>query len=234
MVQRRPGDAEEEETHPAFAVVSVSRISGNCGKLFGSHMNNHMGSIRLTITPAKRYHSLSRDWIFPESRHGVVEIELSHVQFAEMITTMNVSEGTPCTLRYANGKQVPGIPDTMQTEQEKVSEGFKTRTTELADKMAESFTEVDAILNKKGAIGKADREVIRSAMRMAVQDVRSNMPFVLDQFVESTEKVAKAAKAEVEGFLTSAIHSAGLDAFKTKLMGMVGDSPALTSGDDPE
>ena len=236
-IQRRmvegPGrDLEERETHPAFGVVRFGRSQGNPGKLFGSHLNDHAGVITMSVKRAERNHHLSRDWI-----HGteeVVELEMSFVQFATAMTSMNMGEGVPCTLRYIQREMVPGIPDDLETEQEKVAAGFEQDAREFGGKVAERFKEIETILDKPGNIGKRDREAIRGVMAMVIQDVNSNMPFVLQSFVESTEKVASAAKAEVEGFLTGVLHRAGLDGLKEKILGMPGmpGGRELPSGDE--
>lgn len=223
------GGGEEVETHPAFGAVKISRITGNTGKMFGSHLSNHGGLIRLSIMEAERIHSLSHDRIYPANR-PVAVVEMTFVQFSELITSPNMSEGVPCTLRRIGERAIPEIPDDIQTEQEKVAAGFKREATEFAGKIRGRFQAIHEILDKK-SIGKADRATVREAMRMVVQDIEADMPFVLESFIESAEKTAKAAKAEVEGFLTGAIHRAGLDGLRDHLLGL-GETPALRSGDD--
>jgi hypothetical protein len=218
--QKVQSDGEIEETHPAFATIAIHRTSGNVGKLFGSHLNNHMGTVRITLQRAKRYHSLSRDWIFGESR-TLVELELSHTQFAELITSLNMGSGVPCTLRRLPGEEIPGLPNTLETEQEKVATGFEAETRAFGKKLAKRFEKVHGILDNKKAVSKKDRDEIREVLRYTLMEVDSNMPFVLKQFIESTEKVAQAAKAEVDGFLGNALMQAGLEHVKDKVMALV-------------
>ena len=232
-IEKGPGNSKEEvERHPAFGLVGFSRTQGNPGKLFGSHLNNHAGSIRMRVQRAERRHELSRDWIWGSDSRGMIEVEMSFVQFSEMITSMNMGEGVPCTLRRFDGEQIPEIPDDLQTEQEKVAAGFEKRTDELADLLKAKLVEVEKILAKK-SLGKQDREDIKWAFGKVIQDVEKNLPFVQQSFVESTEKIANAAKAEVEGFLTNAIHAAGLEGLKNKLL-KVAEHKAFGSGDKNE
>jgi len=222
--------SKERETHPAFGVVKFSRCQGNPGKLFGSHLNNHAGVIRMEVSRAVRDHDLSSDWVHADE--PLIELELSFVQFAEVLTSMNMGEGVPCTLKMLQGRQpVPSIPMDMETEQEKVAAGFKREAKDFGQKVRGRFKEIEDILAKP-SIGKKDRDAIRSAMRMVLTDVEQNMPFVLESFVESTEKVAQAAKAEVEGFLTGVIHRAGLDGLKDRLLGLT-DNPELPDHTKP-
>jgi hypothetical protein len=213
-----PGrDRRTRESHPAFGMVALSRVTGSPGKMFGSHLNRHAGFIELTVKRAVRDHDLHQDWHF--GKDSLLQLRLTHTQFAELITTMNMGDGVPCTLAYLPGEEVPDIPDDLETEQEKVTAGFEDETQKFGAKVRKRFTEVEIILNKPGTITKKDREVIRNAMAMVIQDVEANMPFVLRQFVESTEKVAQQAKAEVEGFLSSISHKIGMEGLKERLLG---------------
>jgi hypothetical protein len=227
------GEEAEVETHPAFGLIGISRTQGNIGKLFGSHLNNHMGSIVIRIQRAERQHSLSSDRYFGTNRGEMFMIEMSHTQFAEMITTMNVGDGVPCTFRRMDGKAVPRIPQDMETEQEKVGAGFKREMEELGDKMEKSRQKVDEILAKK-TISKEDRKAIRWAFQQVMQEVESNWPFVLDRFTKSTEKIVKAAKGEVDGFLTGALTRLGLDSLKKSLTEGKSALVALTPGEEGE
>jgi len=152
---------------------------------------------------------------------------------AELITTRNMGSRTPCTVRRLGQDQVPGIPENRETEQEKVASGCAAETGRLADDLAVKFNEIEGLLQKK-TLSKADREKIRQTMNHTLTEVLLNMHFVLKQFVESSENVATATKAEVEGFLNSALHKAGLEGLKAKLLGAVVGGPALPSGDDSE
>lgn len=225
------GDKEEIERHPAFGLIGISRISGNIGKLFGSHLNNHMGSIMIRIQRAERHYSLSRDWYHGTERGEVIEIEMSHAQFAEMITSFNIAEGVPCTFRRMFGKSVPRIPKALETEQEKVAAGFKREMEVLSEKMEKSFQTIDEILAKK-TISKEDRKAMRWAFQQVIQEVKANWPFVLEQFAKSTEKITKAAKGEVDGFLTGALQRMGLESLRKRLMEGKDAIAVLAPGED--
>jgi ElaB/YqjD/DUF883 family membrane-anchored ribosome-binding protein len=216
--EKGPGNANVEvERHPAFGTIVFHRTQGNPGKLFGSHINHHMGSIIMEVHNAERRHDLSHDWYF-SNRRAVIQVEMSFVQFSELLTSMNMGDGVPCTIRRFNGEFIPYIPDDLETEQEKVAEGFKQEMDELSVELQQLSTRVSEILEKK-SLNKEDRANIKRAFDRVLNHFRSHAPFVMDQFVESAEKTAKAAKAEVEGFLTNALHTAGLEGLKKQLLG---------------
>jgi hypothetical protein len=158
----------------------------------------------------------------------LVEVDLSHVQFAELITTMNQGTGVPCTIRKLPGDwDIPEIAH-HETEQKRVSVDFDARLNELVEKARTGMSEIEAVLAKP-SIGKADRESIRNHFYKWVRMIEDSAPFVLNQFQESIEKTTAAAKAEVDGFLTSVIASTGLAALREKF-----GVPELPSGKNRE
>ena len=201
---------DEAETHESYGMVGLSRCTGGNQHLFGSSIRSHGHFISLEVRRAKRMHDLSRDWYMSDGRVPLIEVHLSAAQFAEMITTMNVGDGVPCTIRYLGADKMENPPD-VSTEAEKVQTGFKEHTEELAQKMDRFQAEMRTLFEKK-SLGKRDREEILKQIGLFIQSVRSDLPFVLESFEEATEKVVTTAKAEVEAFTTSAVQAAGLEA----------------------
>jgi hypothetical protein len=226
------GDTEETETHPAFGLITFSRIQGKPGKLFGTPLSDHGSFIQMTVYRAQRHHHLSYDR-YHAFRQPVVQLELSAVQFSTLLTTMNMGDGTPCTLRYIDGQAIPYIPEELETEQEKVAVNFKKEMTTLSKELQEATTQVKEILSKKSLL-KSDREAIQSAFDKVTSFWSSHAPFVMDQFAESTEKVSNAAKAEVDAFMTNALVATGLETLKKRLQSVVDDNAALPSGEEGE
>lgn len=211
-------DDEKEFSHESYGQVGFHRVQGSSGRLFGSSLPNQGSFITLRIGSCVRKHHLGRDWYHGSMRGDMIEVDLSAAQFAELITTMNVGTGTPCTIRRFNGKRMEDPPNEL-LEAEQVRTDFKEKVNQSAEKMLAYQKQIDAILDKPGAVSKKDREEIREAIGMIVQDVRANMPYWLRSFVEATGKVVTAAKAEVDAFMTNAVIQAGKEA-----LGM-GESP---------
>jgi len=64
---------------------------------------------------AEKERHLNRDW-FHKKKH-LIEVEMSQTQFAEMITSLNVGDGVPCTIRYLPDKhRIEDPPDTSQRQ----------------------------------------------------------------------------------------------------------------------
>lgn len=99
---------ETVEKHESYGMVSINRTSSGGTYLFGSIMNHH-SFITLTIKHAKVRRHLAQDWYSADSL-PIVEIELSHTQFAELITSPGIGDGVPCTIRGLNGKLLKECP----------------------------------------------------------------------------------------------------------------------------
>lgn len=202
-------DDEVEFSHESYGMAGFSRITGSSGRLFGSSLPSTHTFIRLCVTRAVRRHHLGRDW-FHGNGKILMEIDLSPAQFAELLTSMNVGSGVPCTLRVAEGRRMEPCPEE-KLEAEQVRHDFKAKTEQTAKNMDATAARIEAILEKP-AIGKADRAEIRSLLGLVIQDVRSNMPFWLKSFHEATGKIVTHAKAEIDSFITHAVIMAGVKA----------------------
>lgn len=197
---------EKEFEHESYGMVGFSRMTGDSGRLFGSALPNQGTFIRLRLTKGIRRHALGRDWYHGELE-SMFEVDLSSAQFAELLTGMNVGSGIPCTIRRLMGKEMGDPPDEL-LEAEQVKHDFKDKTDQVGKKLEKYRQRIEDLLDKKN-ITQADRKEILSALSMIVQDVRSNLPFWLDQFHEATGKIVSAAKAEVDSFMTHALVVAG-------------------------
>ncbi len=203
-------DDEFEREHPSYGLIRISRVNGGPGatRLFGSPLANHYGTIRLSIGSAKWLHGLHHDRYYGSIRGEHIEIEMSAAQFADMITSLNVGSGTPCTLRYLAGVQIPNPPD-YATEAEHIRDNFEGSLGKYKEKAHEYRKKIEELTAKLPAKAK---DQIRIALDVIEDQLGSNVPFVVKQFQEATTRIATAAKAEVEAFVSGAIRAAGLDA----------------------
>lgn len=206
-VENSPDKYETVETHPAYGMIGISRVTGH-RKLFGSALAAHEGWISLTIRPCRRNHHLHQDWY-----HGdepLIEINMSQAQFAEFITTPNTGFGVPCTINRLNNKDVPGISEEAQTEAETITNNFADDQAKIVETLKKDVADAYAILGKKGAINKAERKALRTILDHILMEVECNRPFVIEQFQRAALKVVAAGKAEIESFTTGALLKLGL------------------------
>lgn len=223
-------DKEETFTHESYGMVGLSRCTGR-QRLFGSAIPYHDHFIALRVHRGERSHHLSRDWYRASQRLPIVEVFISAAQFADMITSMNMGEGVPCTIRSVEGQRMEEPPD-LETEAEKVQTDFKGDLRDIVKELKAARSEVETLLEKK-SLNKGDRAKIQARFDKILQHMQSNVPFVLESFQEATEKVVTHAKAEVEAFTTSRVMAAGIKALQDQQLSGATEVPALESPFEP-
>lgn len=224
---------EEREDHPSYGMIGFYRTTGNPGRLFGSPLKNHEHYVTLRVSKGTRIHSLGHDRFHGGLRGEIIEVMMSAGQFSELLTTMNVGSGVPCTIQYLLGEKVPSPPDDAELEVEKVRKGFKKDMQGVVAQIKEDKKELASLLEKK-TLTKADKEKIMWMLGRVEQHVESNAPFMVSQFEEAAEKVVKHSKAEIDAFITHNVVAEGLRAIKEraekKALGEGGEVPKLEEG----
>jgi len=210
MSKEKTFDDHDVEEHPSYGMVAIHHRTGSREYMFGSSLKRHAHVVALTITQGERHHNLSRDWFY--GRKIIAEVLLTPAQFAELITTPNTGSGVPCTInamRDGDLKQIDPPPVT-HIETEKVRLGFEKKTKELVTYLQEKVKEAEKLMLGGKAPNKKEREQYVRTLKKTLQEVQCNMPFVVDQFAESADRIVTAAKTEVDTFVTGMIHKTGL------------------------
>lgn len=201
---------ETEFTHPSYVMVQFSHRQGS-PKLFHSALEHHYNYVTLSVRHAKLMRSDTGDRLYGSVAGDILEIDLSASQFSELLTTMNIGMGVAGTLRRFDGERIPPPPD-LNTQPENLRVEFKARAKDFSKKVLAESDKIHEMLKNKATINKGDREEISSLLRQVAQELEQNMPFLVEMYQEATEKVAEAAKAEVEAFMVGAVRQAGLQA----------------------
>jgi hypothetical protein len=103
------GTDEIIESHPAYAEISISEISGNRHDvLYGSPLE-HPRHIRLTLHKSELYRSASMSTDRPSPGAPLAEVSLSLTQWASLLSSVN-GMSTQCTLRQFDGEAIPRLP----------------------------------------------------------------------------------------------------------------------------
>lgn len=207
------GESVEILRHDAFGTITMTcpQWSGDGTTLFGSDLP-HSQTVRISIHRAKLDRHLSRDWIHGDNQ-SIVEIEMSHAQFAKFITSQGNRNGTPVTLRQAPDR---GTYSSMMPGIAKIETKHDTHRREIQRSAVESIGKVQAAL--------ADLQAMADAGKVSIKDFRAalhsakchieNLPGNLECTVKSAEEaLAKAtsdAKIEVEAYLSAAAQRIGL------------------------
>jgi hypothetical protein len=208
---------ETREKHPSYGMAGFYRVSGNPGRLFGSSLERHESYICLRIGTGERVHSNGWDRYHGSLRGEHIEVMFSAAQFAELLTSMNVGNGVPCTIQYLAGKKVEPPPEDIEIEVDKVRNGFKKDMEKIASKFRPKVAEVEAILEKK-SLSKSDREQVMRTLFSVVDELTGHAPFILQMFEEAAEKVVQHSKAEIDAFVTSNVIDAGIKAMAASMV----------------
>lgn len=202
-----PKNEDTKEKHASFGMIQFSRVSGT-GKLFGSPLSQHFGTIRVRIAEGYRVHDHGSDYYRADDQ--IVEVELSAAQFAEAITCMNVGDGVPCTLRWITEiGRIDDVPDNEESEMIRTQEAFKAKFAKIVEAVRARGRNI-AELMKKDRISKDDRAKVNELVDYVVREVAVNAPWWIEQFQEATDKVSSKAKAEIAAMFEHAIRQAGL------------------------
>jgi hypothetical protein len=203
----------DKQTHESYGMAGFFRTTGGNTNLFGSSIK-HNHTIRFRIKTASKERGLNMDWYYGDKE--LIEIEMSQNQFAELITSMNMGDGVPVTIRRLNGKGVEDCPE--ENKRQLFEKEFDQKMRGLKNRLSKLTTDAKQILNEKKSLTKADRETILNQIAMLEQEIGSNTPFVLSMFNEQMDKTVTEAKGEVEAFVQNKITSLGIEGLKAETL----------------
>lgn len=193
------------ETHPSYAVIGYNVVNSSGTYLAGSDVR-HQSYITIRVQECDVQRDLRRDW--PHAKNRIVEVHMTHAQFAQFITTPNMGNGARCTLEYVEGRGTIPAPTVQSRYQEHTTETKNAIAKSLADvNVAERALDEAIKSGKIGAIKKAHRD-----LQIRLGHVPSNVEFAQQSLNEFTEKVVSNAKTEVEATLNGAVRRLGLEA----------------------
>lgn len=201
---------EEEKItrHPSFATIQFSRISGHSGYLFGSEIqaNNY---IQLEISEAESIADLCSKKTFSHGK-TICKVKMSPVQFSELITTLNFSTGTPCTLEEVMGQQIPQVnPQEVESRKTFVNRKLKERLQKFASRLTETQKKAKKLVNKK-TLSKNDQDELLKAIEFITTEITSNIPFFAKCFQETMDDIVLDAKVEIDSTIQHMITQSGI------------------------
>lgn len=194
-------------SHPAYAQISASRVTGST-VLYGSDFR-HRGYVRIRISRSTLRRTLSSDW--PHSDQlPYIEVDLSEAQWAHFVSSMNIGEGTQCTLRRHAGMTVPELPEPTDRQSQ-----FSEESDERMRQAMDSLDQLASALAGSGLSSKRLSE-LQGFVRSACQNIGANREFVAEQFSEYMERTTESAKIEVNAYAMNALRHAGLESLASK------------------
>jgi hypothetical protein len=216
--------ADGDESHPAFGLVSLHRISSTPGAVLFQSDVRHPEYMRIAVHEAARKRDNHRDRVHPERM--VCEISLSMAQFASFVASTGQGAGVPCTIEWTGtGTQEPGgrpglLPaprlslthDEVRAAADKAFERIKEAEAELQEAMA-----------AKPPVSAAERKRLLSNLHHAIANAAPNVEFAAESLDAHAEAVVEKSRADIETMVIRMAERAGIEPDETVR--------AITSGD---
>lgn len=196
-------------THPAFGMISHSRVNGGDKTLTGSDLRHNQNMV-IRVHSASMSRSFHSEQFSPNK--VLLEVSMSEHQWATFLSSGNTM-GVPCTINARAEEtaplvQVPAIEP--ESSHDATVNELEDCSKEIVADMRRELIELEVLINAKGSISKvALREKIK-ALSHTVMKTSCDIPFVVTCHKEAMEKSVQAAKSEVEGFVAHKIHSLGM------------------------
>ena len=221
---------ETVDKHESYGMVGINRVSSNGTNLFGS-ITTHRSFITLTVKRASMRRHLATDWPSAESR-ALIEIELSHSQFAELITSPGIGDGVPCTIRALDGKMLESCP-APETMESKYSEDLKATTKETVAGLSQLTQQLSqSLLPGEKTLNKTELKALLGQIQSALSSITDSIPFIEKQFNEEMEEQHDKMVGEMEAVAAHIIHNVGLAAIAAKSLPLLTQPglPQLSEG----
>lgn len=186
--------------HPAFGMIRAGRVTGRANLFMVDYPQDHY--ITLTISQADLRRDLSRDWVHAK-RFPLVEISLSEVQWARLVSSLN-TEGVPCTLtHYAKPKSAeferPKMPENHIGKAPTLKKEVQEAGRKAAESVNEALKDLDAMLSG-GPVKKGDLKLARDKVWQAARKLSDSIPYTVSQAEEAIETAVESAKAELSAY----------------------------------
>lgn len=193
------------ETHPAYAQIMASRISGQSA-LYGSDFL-HQNFIRIRVSPSELHRDLSHDNMY-NSVQTYIEVDLSEAQWATFVSAMSVNGGTGCTLNSRDMQDVPALPRPADKKPQ-----FTKEARQACQDAMDSVEQLRQAIEEL-SISQKQKNILLSRASSVTARLNSTIPFIMEQFGEYMESTVEKAKIEVNAYTVNAVQRAGLQALK--------------------
>jgi hypothetical protein len=216
--------ADGDESHPAFGLVSLHRISSTPGAVLFQSDVRHQEYMRIEVHEATRKRDLHHDWVHPEKM--ICEISVSMAQFASFVASTGQGAGVPCTIEWTGtGTQEPGgrpgllpAPRLSLTHDE-----VRAAAHDAFAKIQTAEAAYEAALNAKPPVSAAERKARLSDLRTAIANAAPNVEFAAKSLDAHAEAVVEKSRADIETMVIRMAEREGIEPDETVR--------AITSGD---
>lgn len=219
------GRDSREIRHPAFATMSCVTRQGGSFDLFGANIRpNAVIAVKISRAYMK---DDGRERVHEES--VLCEVELSHAQFAEFLTSPGRGTGVPVTIRMApeeGSKVVPYPMIAPEDKIEKMKDAGDARVEAEMKRIREGFAQLSAIVEADGTISKTKAKDALRGLGAAIGNLPGNLEFFKDQLREEVDGLVHEAKMQIHA-AAAMVHQRdpgiGFNAGPTLSIGVDGD-----------
>ena len=191
-------DPHERYNHPAYGTITLSTVTGGDETLFGSDLG-HSQRVCIRVNTATLKRDLNHDWIHADKQ--LIELEMSHAQFAQFITSNGNGSGTPCTLKFIRGEgDIPAIKN-IETKHETFRREVRDAAASRLQHIAQGLDSLRILLEAGGSIPKKELKEIYANLARHTAQLPGTMEYVVKSAEEALEKATSDAKIEVESFV---------------------------------
>lgn len=188
---------QDDERHPSYGAIEITRISGGDPNMFMSDVP-HEYRLALRIKEAKKRRSLSDDHHLTPVE-SIIEVEMSEHQFARLVGSIGIGGGVPCTIRRRGGELVERPPREDKTEVftdelEEIREELERGLDDL-EEAAEQILEPE---EGGGYLSAKDRRRLLKKVRSSKDSLDDKIPHLFRMLKESLEGAVHDAQAEIE------------------------------------
>jgi len=213
------------ESHPAFGMISIHRVSATPGEILFQSDVRHREFIRLEVHEAARKRDLKHDWVHPDRM--ILQVGLSMAQFASFVASSGTT-GVPCTIEFAgSGTREPGHrPGLHPAPRLAVTAGEVRASAETAySGIREALGKYEQALEDK-APAAARREALRN-LRASVANAAPDVTYAARRLDEHAEEVIEKSRADIEAMVQRMTGQAGITAEVLEIgnAGGTGDRP---------
>ena len=128
---------------------------------------------------------------------------MSESQWATFVSSMNVGDGVPCTIRTLMGEYIPELPLSDQKTK------FARHASEANAKGLESLAKLSEAIGRMG-LSKSKEKELQDLAATTLRELKSNTDYIAERFEEHMETTVEKAKTEVHGYMNHHLRSAGL------------------------
>lgn len=199
-------NGQETLSHESFGQIRFARVNGGNTTFYGSELpQDHY--IVMELYQSEIHRDLTQDRY--HNKGQVISLRMTSGQFSEMITSLNIGSGVPCTIERIQGKHIEKLPQ-QESRKEFMHRNFEDRMKEFAVRLKEKQKAAKDLVAKK-SLTKEEQRDLNFHLEWLTREIESNIPFFAKCFQETMDNVVFEAKLEIENAIQHKINVLGLE-----------------------